>query len=76
MGRQEETLHSIAEAGLTGRPEHIALVNDGNHRAGNQVPVLVDFEGNNRLDVQCVAKAVLVGSQSEIKVVLERDAYQ
>lgn len=61
LGREEEALHRVAETefveSITRRSEAF-LVDDRQNGAGNQVPVFIQIEGENRLDVGRPLRAV------------------
>ncbi|HEY5777855.1 MAG TPA: hypothetical protein VIT00_03910 [Terrimicrobiaceae bacterium] len=63
-------------AARSGAVHDAVLLNERQNRAGDDVPVLADRDGNNRLEIQGVAKGLVVVSPTKIKVVLKWHADQ
>ena len=75
--RQEETLRRIAQPELRSRTgKDVALVNDRNDGPRDEVPVLVDREGHDRLEVHIELLAILLRTDPPIIVELEGNAYK
>lgn len=75
--RQEEALGDVTE------PERIAVgrrqvvaIGDRQDRARDQVPVRVQRDGNDRLDVERIGEAILLGAGAKFEIALERHADQ
>src|SRR5208337_5424240 len=71
-GRQKEALQGVGEPRL-GLGKEAVERRERDDRADNEVPVTVQGERNDRLNVQRIAKGVVMGTAAPVEVVLERD---
>lgn len=76
LGRKEETLQGVAKPGLGGAAEDVFLIDVGQDGARNQVPVLIESEGNHWLNIDPILETIAINPCAPIEVVLKGEADQ
>ena len=74
LRREEQALRGVAEPRAAVAGDHVVLVDDRQDRARDDVPVLVEADRHDRLDVERVALAVAAGAIAFVVVELQRHA--